>query len=117
MESATEMQRGVENPEIIDLITPDKKTGEIVLLIIEQRPWGSDPNQLAQFDEKLNRYLAYLLDGFLVKQYPQYEGKPTRIQIDAADKPTDEKTVRFLEGVAMVCEQNGIGFSVRARSA
>lgn len=107
------MKRGVENPEIIDLITPDPENGEIILLIVEERPWSSDPNQLPQFDEKLNRYLAYILDGFLANQYPQYKGKPVRIQIDCADEPTDERTLRFLEGVGMVCEQNGIGFKVR----
>ena len=82
MESTSEMQRGVENPDIIDLITPDPTSGEVVLLIIEERPWGSDKNQLVQFDEKLNRYLAYILDGFLGRQYPQYENTPVRIQID-----------------------------------
>ncbi|MCB0712376.1 MAG: hypothetical protein KDD67_08620 [Ignavibacteriae bacterium] len=113
MESTSEMQRGVENPDIIDLITPDPTSGEVVLLIIEERPWGSDKNQLVQFDEKLNRYLAYILDGFLGRQYPQYENTPVRIQIDCVDEPTDERSLRFLEGVGMVCEQNGIGFRVR----
>ncbi len=113
MEPTTEMQRGVENPEIIDLITSDARNGEVVLLIIERRPWGSDPKQLMQFDEKLNRYFAYVLDGFLGRQYPQYAGMPVRIRIDCADAPTDERTLRFLEGVEMVCEQNGIGFTVR----
>ena len=92
------MQRGVQNPEIIDLITLDSKEGEVILLILEDRPWGSDSKQLMQFDEKLNRYLAYVLDGFLVKEYPQYQGVPVRIQIDCVDEPTDGRTQRFLEG-------------------
>ena len=107
------MQRGVENPEIIDLITLDSQEGEVVLLVLENRPWGSDPKQLEQFDEKLNRYLAYVLDGFLERQYPQYEGLPVRIQIDCVDDPKDDRIQRFLEGVAMVCEQNGISLALR----
>lgn len=104
---------GVENPEIIDLITSDSQSGEVVLVITESRPWGSDPRQLEQFDEKLNRYMIYVLDNFLSKQYPQYAGLPVRIQINCVDKPTGERELRFLEGVALVCEQNGLNFLVR----
>jgi hypothetical protein len=104
---------GVENPEIIDLITLDPRSGEVVLRIVERRPWGSDPKQLAQFDEKLNRYLAYVLDGFLVRHYPQYAGKPVRIEIACVEPPTDERVLRFFEGVEMVCESNDIGLSMR----
>jgi hypothetical protein len=107
---------GVENPEIIDLITADAGTGEVVLRIIERRAWGSDPKQLAQFDEKLNRYLAYVLDGFLGRQYPQYEGRPVRVEIVCAAPPTDERVLRFFEGVEMVCEENGIGLSLRVEA-
>lgn len=49
----------------------------------------------------------------IVKEYPQYEGVPVRIQIDCIDEPTDERTQRFLEGVGMVCEQNSVNFLVR----
>ena len=103
----------MRTPDIIDLITLDSNRGEVVLLIVEKRPWGSDPKQLEQFDEKLNRYFAYVLDGFLAKDYPQYDRLPLRIQIDSVDEPTDDRTRRFLEGVGMVCEQNDINFIVR----
>ena len=108
-----QLVRGVENPEIIDLITPDPGSGEVVLVIIESRPWGADSRQLEQFDEKLNRYLIYVLDNFLSKQYPEYAAHPVRIQINCAEKPTGERELRFLEGVAIVCEQNGLNFAVK----
>ena len=110
-----EFQRGVENAQIIDLIAPDPVTGEVVLVVIESRPWGSDPRQLQQFDEKLNRYMGYVLDNFLVKQYPQYQGVPVRIQINCAERPEGERERRFLEGVGMVCEQNGLNFAVKVQ--
>lgn len=110
-----EFQRGVENPQIIDLIASDPESREVVLVVIERRPWGSVPNQLQQFDEKLNRYMTYVLDNFLVKQYPQYEGVPVRIQINCAERPTEEHVLRFLEGVGMVCEQNGLNFAVKVK--
>lgn len=108
------MQRGVENPEIIDLIRLDRQRGEVDLVVLEKRPWGSDPQQMAQFDEKLNRYLTYLLNGFLARQYPQYEGMPTRIVIDCAEPPESQEVLRFFAGVERVCEMNDIGFAIRA---
>lgn len=110
-----EFRRGVENAQIIDLIAKDPETEEVVLVILEKRPWGSDPKQLQQFDEKLNRYMGYVLDNFLAKQYPQYADHPVRIQINCVDLPSGDRERRFLEGVAMVCEQNGLNFTVRVR--
>ena len=109
-----EIPRGVENPEIIDLIRRDPASGEVDLVVLEQRRWGSDPQQLAQFDEKLNRYLTYVLNGFLARQYPQYEGMPTRIVIDCAEPPEGQDVLRFFAGVERVCEANGVGFAIRA---
>ena len=103
--------RGVENPDIIDLITSDSTTGEVVLVILEQRPWGTSPQQLAEHDEKLNRYMVYILDGHLARQYPQYVGKPVRIQLDCASTP-DEGTQRFLDNVDHICGMNGVRFVV-----
>ena len=62
---------GVENPMIMDLITTDPASGDAVLVMIERRPWGGHPLQFKQIEEKINRYLAYVLDGFLIQQHPQ----------------------------------------------
>ncbi len=107
-----ELIRGVENPEIVDLITFDSKSGEVVLVILEKRPWGAAPNQLEQFDEKLNRYLVYILDGFLGKEYPEYAGKPVRLQVNCIEKPTDERTLNFFKGVSRICEENDVHFVI-----
>jgi hypothetical protein len=106
--------RGVENPDIIDLITSDLSTGEVVLVILEVRPWGAAPQQLAEHDEKLNRYMVYILDGHLARQYPQYVGKPVRIQLDCAATP-DEQTQRFLDNVEHICGMNGVRFVVNVQ--
>jgi hypothetical protein len=103
--------RGVKNPDIIDLITSDSATGEVVLVIFEERSWGAAPGQLAEHDEKLNRYMVYILDGHLARQYPQYVGKAVRIQLDCAARP-DEQTQRFLDNVEHICGMNGVRFVV-----
>ena len=79
--------RGVHNPRVIDLITPDTGTGEIVLVMLEERPWQSDPEQIRQLEAKFNAYLEYALGGHLAKQYPEYAGRPVRFQLECAENP------------------------------
>src|SRR5450432_4244143 len=91
--------RGVENPTVVDLITPDAASGQVVLAMFERRPWGQgrgqdpgqDPGQdrvqLRQIEEKINRYLGYVLDGFFVQQFPQYAGRRVRIRLDCHEAP------------------------------
>ena len=78
---------GVQNPMLLDLITLDPVADKVVLAMFEQRPWGGSAQQFAQIEEKINRYLGYVLDGFMVKQYPQYQGKGVIIRLDCAEAP------------------------------
>jgi hypothetical protein len=86
---------GVHNPNVIDLISLDPAVNEVVLLILEKRPWGTVPNQLEQLDDKYNSYVSYVLDGHLAKQYPQYADKVVRIQLDCASPPGSQEQVRI----------------------
>jgi len=95
MSEAEHEQRGVQNPNVIDLISLDAEANQVVLLMLEQRPWGTVPDQLEQLDEKYNSYVSYVLDGHLVRQYPQYADKAVRIQLDCASPPGSREQVRI----------------------
>ena len=86
---------GVHNPHVIDLISLDPEANEVVLLMLEERPWGTVSNQLEQLDDKYNNYVSYVLDGHLAKQYPQYADKAVRIQLDCASPPGSREQVRI----------------------
>lgn len=103
--------RGVENPAILDLITVDGASGDVVLAMIERRRWGASPDQLRQIEEKINRYLGYVLDGFLAEQYPQYVGKRVRIRLECAEAPRGT-AVRFVEAATAAIEAQGIAFEL-----
>lgn len=105
-------ERGARNPRIVDLITPDPEAGEVVLKILEDRPWGADPDQLQQHEDKLNAYFSYVLDGFLVQHYPQYEGMPVRIQLECVEEPSGEP-LDFLEAATLFSARHDIRFVVR----
>jgi len=79
--------RGVHNPRVIDLITEDEASGEVVLVMLEERPWSSDPEQLRQLEAKFNAYLEYVLGGHMGKQYPQYADRRVRFQLDCTENP------------------------------
>jgi len=104
---------GVENAKIVDRIEVDPVSGEVVLAMIERRPWGADPRQFQQIEEKINRYLGYALDGHLAEHYPQYQGKQVRIRLDCAEEPTGE-ALRFVAAAAHAASAHGVAFDARA---
>lgn len=77
--------RGVHNPQVVDLITEDPATREVVLVMIEERPWGTSEDQLRQLEAKFNAYLEYVLGGHMAKQYPDYAERSVRFQLDCAE--------------------------------
>ena len=111
---------GVQNPAIIDLITLDKPTDTVVLVMLERRPWGGASQQLTQqlnqIEEKVNRYMGYVLDGFLAEQYPQYQGKMVRIRLDCAEAPQGE-SARFVAAMTDAVERQGIQFAMAVQPA
>jgi len=87
MSDDAQRERGMHNPQVVDLITPDEATGEVVLVMLEERPWNSVPDHLRQVEAKFNAYLEYVLGGHMAKQYPQYAERSVRLQIDCVENP------------------------------
>lgn len=102
---------GVENPTLLDLVTVDPTTGDVVLAMIERRPWGASPKQLAQIEEKINRYMGYALDGFLVQHYPHYAGKRVCIRLDCAEPPSGD-AIRFVAAAGNAIRAHGLEFAL-----
>ena len=103
--------RGVANPRVVDLIGLDSDRDEVYLIMIEERPWGPDPDQLRDLENKFNAYLGYLQGGYLAREYPQYEGKRIRFQLDCATPPQGE-AVAFLTAAQNFAEAEGVRFIV-----
>jgi hypothetical protein len=102
-------ETGVENAKIVDLLEVDPVSGDVVLVMIERRPWGADPRQFQQIEEKINRYLGYALDGHLAEHYPRYQGKHVRIRLDCAEAPAGE-ALRFVDAAAHATSAHGVEF-------
>lgn len=107
---------GVENPTILDLVTTDPESGDVVLVMIERRRWGDAALQVPQIEEKINRYMGYVLDGYLADHYPQYVGKRVRLRLECAEAPHGH-IVRFLSAAEHATSQHGLAFEVKVTGA
>ncbi len=105
------VKNGVENPGVLDALGRDGETGEVVLVMLEPRPWNGGETQLIQLQEKLNSYLSFALDGEMVEQLPQLVGVPVRIQLACAEPPP-EPVVKLLEKVREQISFQGVGLAV-----
>jgi hypothetical protein len=106
---------GVANPNVVDLIAPEPGGGPVVLVMRDARPWHGQ-EQLRQLEEKINRYLGYVLDGFLVRQYPDYAERAKAIRLECRDEPSGEAAA-FLAEARTVIEAQGLGFEIRVTGA
>ena len=102
---------GVQNPAIVDLIEMDPASGRVVMVMTEQRAWNGGPEQFRQIEEKINRYMGYVLDGHLVTHYPQYEGRPVAIRLDCAE-PARGESARFVDAAGHAIRAHGLEFEV-----
>jgi len=105
---------GVENPKVVDLISVDPASGKVVLTMIERRAWGADARQFQQIEEKINRYMGYALDGFLVQHHPDYEGKAVQLRLECAEAPHGE-AVLFVAAAARAAADHGLELIVAVK--
>jgi len=103
--------RGVHNPRVVDLVRLDAESDEVVLLMLEERAWGTAPEQLRQLEEKFNSYLSYVLGGHMVKQYPQYAGKRVRFELDCTGQPGGREQA-LLTSMRNFAASEDLGFRV-----
>lgn len=113
-ETEQQQPRGVFNPRVIDLITLDEAADEVVLVMLEERPWGSEPEQLRQLEAKFNAYLSYVLGGYLVQQYPVYADRGVRFQLDCVENPRAADAA-FFTAMSNFAAGEGIRMVVRVR--
>src|SRR5207248_1563549 len=86
----TETQTGIANPALIDLFGVDQKTGEVLLVMSEPRPWQGSHEQLHEMQEKFNAYASFILDGEMAEAHPELIGRKARIELRCQHLPSEE---------------------------
>lgn len=105
---------GIEDTNVVDVVAQDAD-GEYMIVMVETRPWDSDPNQLEQLKAKINAYAGFILDGRLTHTYPETAGKPVRIQLDCVADPTAE-VIAVIDRATIELAMRDIGFNVNVRA-
>jgi hypothetical protein len=103
--------KGIEHAGVIDFLGFDQTSSEVLLTMVESRPWTPDSPQLFQLQEKLNAYLSFVLDGEMLEAYPQFAQKPVRLRLECATPP-GEAEIAFLQHVYEQTLLQGIAFEV-----
>jgi len=102
------MKYGTSHPGKIDII--GVKGDKVVVSLIQADE--VDENNIFALQEKLNNYLAFILDGQLDEEFPQYRGKSAIIEVTFKFEPKGvakdfiEKATQLClnEGVKLVCK-------------
>jgi hypothetical protein len=89
-EPMRETSTGIANPAVIDLFGVDQKTGEVLLVMNEPRPWDGSHEQLHEMQEKFNAYASFILDGEMTEAHPELAGRTARIQLRCEYMPGKE---------------------------
>jgi hypothetical protein len=105
------MDVGIDHPNVVDLVMSHPESGEVMLIVVHNDVWTGSPEELRLLGAKLDTYASYALDGQLVDDFPQHEGKPVRIQLDCLAKPTGA-VAAALESAKRQLAMNGLRLEV-----
>ena len=101
---------GIADAGVVDLVAQEGD-GRFVAIMIEDRPWGSTPDQVAQLRAKLNAYASFITEGQYVSQVPNAAGQHVTVQLRCAEPPPAD-IAALLEFARDQLESLGIGFEL-----
>lgn len=102
----------VENLHVVDFISIETDTGDIVLTIADHLPWDGDSAHLIALQEKLNVYLSFIESGELAASRPEATGRTVRIALMHRE-PLTAMATRFLDSAREVVREAGFELSWR----
>jgi len=101
----------VEQLNVVDVISTDKESGEVILTISDHLDWSNTVAHQTALHEKFNKYLAFVESGEILTRYPDARNRPVVIKVVFKHKP-DPEALRFLARAKEVIES--AGYSLRS---
>jgi len=100
-----------EQHDTIDFVAHDNAAGAVILVLVEERPWGRRGERLPDLQAKFNTYLDYVVSGRLVADYAEAAGERVRIELRSA-YPPGPRELEFIDIVVRNhFEPEGIDFT------
>ena len=100
----------VEQFDVVDVVSIDKKTGQVILTISDHLDWSDCVRHQTILQAKFNKYLAFVESGEILESYPDAKDRPVAIKVVFKHKP-DQEGWQFLTRAKQVIES--AGFSLR----
>jgi hypothetical protein len=100
----------LEDASTVDLVV-QKRDGSVVLAMFEDRPWDGSDERLRELEEKVNSYLAFVLEGHMRRQHPEIEADQVTIRLDYFNR-MDERTRSLLPMIQATLKEYGIDFAI-----
>lgn len=100
----------IEDPDAVDLVVA-RRDGTVILSMLEERPWDGSEQRLQQLEDKVNSYLAFVLDGHMKRQHPDIEPKQVQIRLAYIGR-MDERTRALLPSIESTLAAYGIDFVI-----
>jgi hypothetical protein len=105
----------IDQRKVVDFVGIRSSDGRCTLTISDHLRWD-DPAHLAQLEDKLNDYLAFIEAGELYQKFPEARDRDIEIQVICKHMPPDDDALSFLDYAAKKIRATGIHFAVRELS-
>lgn len=104
---------GLSDSTTVDIVAEDED-GEVMVVMVEDRPWNGGPAQELELREKINLYTDFISGGELVRRFPNAAGRSVRIHLDCVEEPSGT-IATIVEYAQLQLEILGIDFTVSVR--
>jgi hypothetical protein len=105
---------GLSDSQTVDVVAEDA-TGEVMVVMVEDRPWSGGRPQELELREKINAYTEFISSGDLVRRFPNAAGRSVRIQLDCVEEPSGT-IATVIEYAKEQLAKLAIGFTVHVRT-
>ena len=99
----------VERTKVIDIISLDKRTGQVILTVSDHLEWNDSTRHQEILQAKLNAYLAFVESGEILDKYPDAMERKIVFKVVLKFKPDPEGRA-FLYRAQNVIENAGFSF-------
>jgi hypothetical protein len=96
----------VEEPNVVDVISVDKRTGHVILTISDHLDWSDSVQHQTILQAKFNKYLAFVESREILESYPDAKDRPVIFKVVFKFKP-DQDGLRFLGTVEKIIKSAG----------
>ena len=107
----------VADPNVVDFIAHRDDVPIVRLVISDHLEWAAKSEHLHALQQKLNKYLAFVESGELVRKYPSAAAKQIQIEVAFLHQPPEHALRHFLEPARDRIQKAGLGFAWRVGRA